>query len=91
MRDAYRSALLKAIQESNLKAFQKAMLRIRTLNPLLLEEIRLFSLNSALEAKVIDALEYQAAMQDVTEIDWNKLIDFLVKLLPLIIELIGMF
>lgn len=91
MRDAYRSALLKAVQESDLKPFQKAMIRIRTLNPVLINELRLFSLNSALEAKAIDLAEFQSAMQDVAEIDWDKLIDFLVKIMPLILQLIGMF
>ena len=91
MRDSFRLALLKAVQESDLKAFQKAVIRIRTLNPVLINELRMYSLNAAYEANVIDQAEFQAAMQDVKEIDWNKLVDFLMKILPLIIELIGMF
>ena len=91
MRDSFRLALLKAVQESDLKAFQKAVIRIRTLNPVPINELRMYSLNAAYEANVIDQAEFQAAMQDVKEIDWNKLVDFLMKILPLIIELIGMF
>lgn len=79
--------LAQAISKSELGPFQRAVLRIRCRNATVLFEVQQFILEQAVQESVLTASQ----ASEPTSIDWDKLLEFITKLIPLILQLISMF
>jgi hypothetical protein len=90
----FRSALLKAAQEAakkgELKRIDVVRLRVATLSPAFLEraqELALVQMSFSGEEVPTD----DSGKIDVSRIDFEKLLDFLERLLPLLLKLLDLF
>lgn len=88
----FRRELLEAIsRRRDIGVFAKFRLKIATRRPDVLNELREFALQKMVEENVVSEQDMNIMRVDVENIDWSKFLDFLIKIAPLIITLIGLF
>lgn len=83
--DNFVVSVKKALSQSKLGFFEKSRIRIALMFPHKVEEMRQMCFDAAVEEKVF------TADVNIMTIDWDKLISFIEKLLPLILKIISMF
>jgi DNA-binding transcriptional regulator YdaS (Cro superfamily) len=76
----FREALFKAAEEMKLNRFQMLRLRLRMMMPSTAKEI---------EAAAIAEVMAQELAPSAQQIDWEKMLEFLKWLIPLLLELFG--
>jgi hypothetical protein len=86
----FRATLLKAAEQAyrdkEISRFELARIRIASvLRPQVIAEAQAVATEEAVTAKVMSAQDAGA----VTAFDWSKLLDFLIKILPLLLALFG--
>ena len=76
----FKDALFKAAEEMKLNRFQMLRLRLRMMMPSTAKEI---------EAAAIAEVMAQELAPSAQQIDWEKMLEFLKWLIPLLLELFG--
>ncbi len=100
----FRSVFVSALRNSNLSAFEKSRLRLRSLSPVFQREIACVVCEHVVEAEyilrnsmnitdvIVDQCNAFLNANDVSiYVDWDRLLEFIEKLLPIILKLIDLF
>lgn len=85
--DNFRQQVIEAAKSAGLSARDVLRVRIRTLGPAVLEEIHGLAVS---EGRACGAIPMESAAEPVG-IDWAALADFLVKIMPLILQVLALF
>jgi hypothetical protein len=98
----FRRTLLVAVRNSKLTAFQKATVRLRSISPVfqqevaaviceyVVEEFNKGTFNVSISSDVV--IQCQNFLNDVDVlVDWDKLLEFIERILPIILKLIDLF
>jgi hypothetical protein len=79
--------LFKALRDSDLRPFERAIARTKLRMHVALMEVQEFILESAVEEGLVTAAQANKPF----EIDWDQLLEFITKLIPLILQIISLF